>query len=925
MALGVMGFIVALGPLFFDSANATLASSTTPAAQTVMVLAQWHRWHAVRLAMALTAAAATVMALKQATERRAYGFPSVATAMAALTFGSFAGTLVLTSVFASIWRRSAPADFFSWFSANCDRINNVLFRVAAATLVAVVVAIFVERAAGSRRRISLGLAFGCWGAIFLQNFLFFNDANAALKAATVPLAELPGLLSMWENWNWMRLTLALSGFAAALWALCPKGLAPVQLPLAEPTVPTFPNDGHYRSIQEAAAGLTALEARLAATRDRRGVCMTMYAGMLPVLLRYIDEGRFRDPVWLNRYAVTLANLCHWSFTACDSGASQAAPECWRIAFEAADQSGGAVTYDILLSLNAHIMHDHVQALTAAGLSENWPERHFDYLLLNDVLREASSDVQSLLARRYGRGIGALRFLLRSFETWVTQSMMEFLRDRAWIWATAIADANCASARGLLLAKLEGVTTQTARALAEKRQAGDLPVVIIRVLEGSDAKRLPPGNFGLPWLGQTVAFALNPVEFLASKYRQMGQIFRFRMLGQDLIAVVGPDAFSQLSGPDRERYFARRDANFRPWRELMGGETIAHSDGADRRRRKGLVLQALSPKVVAECLPLVERAIRRRAERWCRLGSFGWVAELQQLSLSLCEALFLAEPIAEEELRDTSAYDALYQALASVPIALPFTTYGRAMATRADIFRRVARRVAEGDFGDGPSVLRALCEAQDADGRGLTAEEICTETMQMIFGTYGALYSSWSCLGLALGRLPEITTRARAEVDQVVGASALKMSILERLPFLLMVTREVRRIYPLTPNTLFSRVIHPFVFMSYRIPVGLKIIGCIDATQRSEPFVSHPDQFDPERFLVKAMAVWDSYVAHGGGLPEQHRCPGELLADTVLVALGAVVLSDWEFELPAQDFGINPRGIATPRGGLQVSFRARAKG
>jgi len=69
---------------------------------------------------------------------------------------------------------------------------------------------------------------------------------------------------------------------------------------------------------------------------------------------------------------------------------------------------------------------------------------------------------------------------------------------------------------------------------------------------SDAQSLPlpPGEDGLPLLGQTLAFLKDPFGFVEDRVGRYGPVFRTRLLGRRTAVVTGPDAaaFTQLLTP-----------------------------------------------------------------------------------------------------------------------------------------------------------------------------------------------------------------------------------------------------------------------------------------------------------------------------------------------------------------------------------------
>src|SRR5262245_22937470 len=116
------------------------------------------------------------------------------------------------------------------------------------------------------------------------------------------------------------------------------------------------------------------------------------------------------------------------------------------------------------------------------------------------------------------------------------------------------------------------------------------------------KPLPPGNFGPPLLGETLAFARDPFGFLEERFRRHGPVFKTRVLGAPMVCLVGPEAISFFTD---ELAFERRDASPTNLKQMMHPDALPFLDGEVHRARRGLLEAAFSPEALASYLPVVE--------------------------------------------------------------------------------------------------------------------------------------------------------------------------------------------------------------------------------------------------------------------------------------------------------------------------------
>lgn len=59
-------------------------------------------------------------------------------------------------------------------------------------------------------------------------------------------------------------------------------------------------------------------------------------------------------------------------------------------------------------------------------------------------------------------------------------------------------------------------------------------------DNSRSLPLPPGNFGLPLIGETIEFPRDP-DFMEKRQKKYGSMFKTRIFGANSIAIVGAEA------------------------------------------------------------------------------------------------------------------------------------------------------------------------------------------------------------------------------------------------------------------------------------------------------------------------------------------------------------------------------------------------
>src|SRR4051794_21673911 len=111
---------------------------------------------------------------------------------------------------------------------------------------------------------------------------------------------------------------------------------------------------------------------------------------------------------------------------------------------------------------------------------------------------------------------------------------------------------------------------------------------------SATRSLPPGNMGLPILGETLAFVSNTFKFVADRTKTHGRVFKTRLLGRDTVIVSGAENAQQFIDPA----LCTRTSPISIVRVLLAGPSLPMLDDQDHLTRKTLVMEAFKREALA---------------------------------------------------------------------------------------------------------------------------------------------------------------------------------------------------------------------------------------------------------------------------------------------------------------------------------------
>jgi cytochrome P450 len=430
------------------------------------------------------------------------------------------------------------------------------------------------------------------------------------------------------------------------------------------------------------------------------------------------------------------------------------------------------------------------------------------------------------------------------------------------------------------------------------------------------KPLPPGKLGLPWLGETLAIAKNNHGFYKDRFAKYGPVFKTRLFGHNFVVLSGPEAFHRYV---TDPVFERGGKDPISVQQIFFG-SLAVVDGIDHRTRKSAMLTAYTRDAIEAYLPKMQRVIAGYAARWEKAGTVTLQPQLQLMSASLAGTMFLADESDEATQQMSDVAEWMRGAFMTLPVAIPFTKYAKAVKGRDQLLQIIDRAFARHRSGSYNDSLSRILEA--AARLGVPDSKLRSDVLHQLFAGQGGYFTVWTLLTMAMGQQPELIERARQEVMDVSPDGPITMEHLDRMEYIERLSRETRRKFMLNSATFFGRALADVDIGNYRIPKGWGAIAAIHITMRNPDVWADPEKFDPDRFLPERIAARPagSYVPHGDGPRGGHKCPAEDIVAVGVKLYLAMMLRRMTFELPPQDLTLKNELFPLPKSDLVVKFK-----
>jgi cytochrome P450 len=383
--------------------------------------------------------------------------------------------------------------------------------------------------------------------------------------------------------------------------------------------------------------------------------------------------------------------------------------------------------------------------------------------------------------------------------------------------------------------------------------------------------LPPGNTGLPLLGETLTLLKNGFAFVEAGARKHGPIFKTNVFFRPTAVITGPNASGLFIDSSRVQ---RRGSMPHHIQTLFAGRSLPLLDGQEHRDRKRLVMAAFTREALASYLPTMQRLVAESIASWSSGAEVRLLEEFKRLSIETIAVTMLGlsrGPTLDRVLAD---YDVVTAGFASLPIPLPGSAYTKAKQALARILAVFEKCVDEHRAAPKDDGLSRILAAKTEGGRGITTDEAKMELHHVVVA--GLIVWAWFVAAiLELSKHPEVRDRLIREIQARCPEGPLALETLGRMHELQTISMEIRRLSPVV-FVFFGRARETFQFEGFTVPKGWAVLWGHRSSHIRPEIYSQPEEFDPARFSpprAEHLRHEHAFVPNGAGPATGHKCAG----------------------------------------------------
>ncbi|KAM7270051.1 hypothetical protein ACFE04_029265 [Oxalis oulophora] len=389
-------------------------------------------------------------------------------------------------------------------------------------------------------------------------------------------------------------------------------------------------------------------------------------------------------------------------------------------------------------------------------------------------------------------------------------------------------------------------------------------------------RLPPGNLGLPFVGETLQLISaykteNPEPFIDERVKRFGTLFTTHVFGEPTVFSVDPETnrfILQNEGKLFDCDYPGSIAN------LLGKHSLLLMKGSLHKRMHSLTMSFANSTIIKDHLLVdIDRLVRLNLESWA--DSVLLMEEAKKITFELTVKQLMSFDPGEwtENLR--KEYVLVIEGFFTVPLRLLSSTYRRAIQARTKVAEAlilvVRQRRKEREAGEQKN---DMLEALLAGDGNFSDEQIVDFLLALLVAGYETTPTIMTLAvkfltenPLALAQLKEEHDRIREKKSK---SKALEWTDYKSMPFTQCVVNETLRVANIISGV-FRRAMTDVQIKGYTIPKGWKVFASFRAVHLNQDYFKDARTFNPWRWQSNSGAVSHNVFTPFGGGPR--LCPG----------------------------------------------------
>ncbi|KAH9570075.1 hypothetical protein CY35_02G021200 [Sphagnum magellanicum] len=416
-------------------------------------------------------------------------------------------------------------------------------------------------------------------------------------------------------------------------------------------------------------------------------------------------------------------------------------------------------------------------------------------------------------------------------------------------------------------------------------------LLSKSLVGKNKAPLPPGTFGLPFIGETLTFLLackaNKVveDFINSRVAKYGQVFKTHLLLSPAVSLGAPEGNKFLFSNE---YKLVQNSWPRSVTRLLGRGSILVKTGKEHKQARHVFMAFFGPNGLQSFVPKMHKTtIAHFAQFWEGKDEIMAGNSNTHFTFSIATDLFMSIKEGPNLYSFQHHMKAYSTGLSQLPLNFPGTLYRKAIISRENMLGILDKMICcrrkdieEGKISTCHDLLSILISTPDEEGHLATNEEIKDNMLTLLYAGHDTTSCTLSVVLKYLFLNPHClheVIKEQKEIEVAKAGELLNWDDTRKMKYTWQVIQEAMRLQPIVQMA-FREALKEFEYGGFTIPKGWRLFWHVGRSHMSPEFFPNPKTFDPSRFGGTGPPPF-TYLPFGGG---PRTCIGSEYARTEMV-------------------------------------------
>ncbi|KAL6137212.1 hypothetical protein ACLB2K_062504 [Fragaria x ananassa] len=445
--------------------------------------------------------------------------------------------------------------------------------------------------------------------------------------------------------------------------------------------------------------------------------------------------------------------------------------------------------------------------------------------------------------------------------------------------------------------------------------------------GKSKGKLPPGEMGLPWIGQTMEFykaqQKNSLfdDFAQPRIAKYGKIFTTRLMGSPTVVVNGANANKFLLSNEFKLVISSWPSASV---QLMGKDSIMEKQGERHGCLRGLIGSSLGQAGLETLVPKICNLMKLHLDtKWKGQDEISLYRSTKVLTFSIVFECLLGINVKADML---GTFERVLEGVFAAPINFPGSRFWRAKKARKEIEQMLVKivrekkmQMEEGKIQEEEQGGMLLSRLVAGMIRGkITEKEVVDNVVLLVFAAHDTTSFAIAMTFKMLAQHPychSVLLEEHAEImrRKTPGDQNLTLDDTKKMKYTWQVARESMRLFPPIFGS-FRKAIADIEYEGFTIPKGWKVLWTTYGTHFNSEYFEDPSSFNPSRFEETVPPY--AFLAFGGG---PRVCAGYQLAKLNILIFVHFIMTRYNWSLLYADEPISMDPLPFPSYGMPIKI------